>query len=319
MKAAQAVSAAREWNPFPEKPRFSGHETFPFRYAWMAKTVNGLKADPEIFVKGTNYENGMQEFGVGTNMVRSMEHWALALELIKREPTSRTAYIPTALGDRFFSTEGWDPYLEDMNTIWWMHWQLVRNQRMSTTWWWAFNAFGARTFTREHLQHALSEELTKHKMVIPKSLKRDTDVFIRSYVELMKPGEIKDDTLECPLTELRLIRSVKDVDGGRQRYQFVEEGHESLSDELFAYVVALYIRDRYGVEVKENGGSTVTVTDLLYADRSPGRIYRLSDSAFIQRLEAMSAIPGIEYDETAGLQQIFITDPKALTEIKAEQ
>ncbi len=62
--------------------RFSGHETFPCRYAWLPKAVRGLREDPALF---SNEDDAMVRLGVGKNMVRAIRFWADAAGVIQNE------------------------------------------------------------------------------------------------------------------------------------------------------------------------------------------------------------------------------------------
>ncbi len=42
---------------------FSGHETFPFRYAWMKKGVDAAAEDSQVFTK----DEAMTRLGMGKN------------------------------------------------------------------------------------------------------------------------------------------------------------------------------------------------------------------------------------------------------------
>ena len=61
------------------RPKFSGHDTFPFRYAWLTKIVHYLEeGDIKKIKEFERYKlQTMSEFGVGLNMVKSMRHWSL--------------------------------------------------------------------------------------------------------------------------------------------------------------------------------------------------------------------------------------------------
>ena len=58
---------------------FSGHETFPFRYAWLKKGFDGLLRRPDVF----GSDDAMVELGVGKNRVRSIRHWCLATRVLE--------------------------------------------------------------------------------------------------------------------------------------------------------------------------------------------------------------------------------------------
>src|SRR5579863_9597259 len=101
---------------------FSGHETFVFRYGWPKKAVDAVSADPGVFAQ----ESAIVTLGVGKNMVRSIRHWGLACQILEEEPQSRgTRLVPTEIGKFLFGEGGKDPYLEDLNTLWLLHWNLL--------------------------------------------------------------------------------------------------------------------------------------------------------------------------------------------------
>jgi hypothetical protein len=136
---------------------FSGHETFVFRYTWLKKAVDAVKVNPKVF----GQEDSIVTLGVGKNMVRSIRHWGLATGVLDEEPRSRgTALAVSKLGEFIFgdgSSSGADPFLEDPNTLWLLHWSLLTNSVRSTTWQWAFNRLPSNEFTRESLYQSLED------------------------------------------------------------------------------------------------------------------------------------------------------------------
>ena len=125
------------------KPSFSGHETFPFRYTWLKKGVDAVKADPAVF----SSDRSTITLGVGKNMVRSIRHWCAAAGLIQAGD-DRTRFEPTKLGNAIFADDGFDPYLEDSATLWLIHTQLAVNASRATTWYWAFGVFAQNEFRK---------------------------------------------------------------------------------------------------------------------------------------------------------------------------
>ena len=80
-----------------ETPRyaFSGHQTFPFRYAWLPKGVGAVREDPEAFLQ----PDALVRLGVGKNMVASIRFWCEALGLF--EMRGRRGVL-TPLGEFLF-------------------------------------------------------------------------------------------------------------------------------------------------------------------------------------------------------------------------
>ncbi len=62
----------------------------------------------------------MTRLGVGKNMVRAIRFWIQAMGLAQPEKSGKLH--PTALGDAILSNSGFDPFLEDLRTLWLLHW-----------------------------------------------------------------------------------------------------------------------------------------------------------------------------------------------------
>jgi hypothetical protein len=65
------------------KYKFSGHQTFAFRYGWLEKGVRGVAACPTLFSE----DDALVRLGVGKNMVDSIRHWCQVTQLL--EPDSK--------------------------------------------------------------------------------------------------------------------------------------------------------------------------------------------------------------------------------------
>src|ERR1044072_657251 len=99
------------------EPQFSGHETFPLRYAWLKKVYDAVTARSADTNNRLVFsaDDAISKFGVGKNMVGSMRYWAVAAGIIRdTSGTFKGPYETTPLGDAIFHDErGWDPYIED--------------------------------------------------------------------------------------------------------------------------------------------------------------------------------------------------------------
>jgi hypothetical protein len=92
--------------------RFSGHETFPCRYAWLPKAYGALAADPVVFAQE---DDAMIVLGVGKNMVRSIRFWTQVAGIAM--PRREGGYEITPFGQAIFARQGYDPFLEDARTL----------------------------------------------------------------------------------------------------------------------------------------------------------------------------------------------------------
>src|SRR5205823_12197546 len=122
--------------------------------------------------------------GVGKNMVRSIRHWCLAAGVLEESQYGGAALQATDLGTLMLAYDGLDPYLEDPATLLVLHWQIASNRARATTWFWTFSHFHEPEFTREVLGSALSRwtQTLPGKPVADSSLKRDVEVFLRTYL-----------------------------------------------------------------------------------------------------------------------------------------
>jgi hypothetical protein len=246
----------------------------------------------------------MVRFGVGKNMVSSIRHWGLSIGTLKEDAAvlnNRGRNLrPTELGSSLLTDDGWDPYLEDVGTLWLIHWQLASTPEQATTWWWVFNQYPGIQFTRRELQIQLERlvEQLAWSRVSPASLKRDIDCFIRTYLPSRRARTVHEETLDCPLIELGLLRE----DSGNQTFQLVRGSHPTLPLPVFAYALAEYL-DRRKTQTK-----TVSLNDLAFDAGAPGRVFSLNESGLLTRLEALRNVTGgaLVYDETAGLKHVFL-------------
>lgn len=285
--------------PLIEKGSFAGHETFPFRYTWLRKAMDFIADDAEAFGR----EDAMVELGVGKNMVRSMRHWSLACGILEEDPASRGRRLKaTDFGKRLLGEDGWDPYLEDQATLWILHARLSSTPEWATTWYWVFNHLHQAEFTKAELSRWLLDFAGERgwSRVAEISVRRDIDCFVRTYVasELGRKTPIED-TLECPLVELGLVREF----GTRGHYIVGRGSQPTLPDELVAWRLAEML------ERLEITTGTVSLEKIAYAPGSPGRIFCLSEDALVSRLERLEEVTAgaMTFDDTAGLRQVLVS------------
>jgi hypothetical protein len=274
---------------------FSGHETFTLRHGWLKKAVDAVKSDIQIFAS----DHAMVDLGVGKNMVRSIRHWALAADVLSEMPGTRgTEVSATDFGDSVFGAKGTDPFLEDLNTLWMIHWKLAKNERRSTGCCWMFNLLHTDEFTRDSLLELFISELKRRNIAAPSatSLQRDIDCAIRTYVGTRAKGELFEESLECPLVELQLIAT--DPDG--ILFRFARGPKASLSDRVFLHCL-LEFWDTHSSQ------DSLAFSEIAFGFGSPGLVFKLDENSIATRLEELEKLTkgALIYDETAGLKQLY--------------
>ena len=285
----------------PEKinASFSGHETFPFRYTWLKKGIDATRGNPTIFTD----DSATIALGVGKNMVRSIHHWCQVAQLIEfggADLNHRRRFVPTKLGDSIFADDGFDPYLEDVATLWLIHWKLATNASQATTWFWAFSLLGQNEFRKDTFIAELidwTEKNTRNR-ISENSIKRDVDCFFRTYVPShLTKTTIMEDTFDCPLVELNLISDSPDGN----TYRFHRGPKPSLPIEIFAAALSKF----WNIRFSEN--STLTFANIAYSEKSPGRIFQLDEDTLVEYLDRLENLTtgALRYDETAGVKQVY--------------
>jgi hypothetical protein len=277
-----------------ERGQFAGHETFPLRLLWLKKVYEAVKGGAP---SGTFKEQeAIARFGVGRNMAASMRYWALASGFF--EETDRTIR-PTRLGSLILPEQGFDPYLESAATIWLAHWHVASSAEMTTTAFYAFNALAAVEFDAA----ALVDELlvltnAKGWRATKGTLKRDVEVFLRSYV---RRGDWQsEDAAEPLLAELGLIREARL--GGY--YEFVRGPKPTLTNGVFALALKQFWE-------RQGGSTALTAEQICYEPGSPGRVFKLDEDSLITRLMRLHELTdgAWEWTDTAGMRQVQRRSP----------
>ena len=132
--------------------KFRGHESFFIRKGWLHKGLKHVRNDDRIFI--AKDRNPTQVLGIGTNMVKSLRYWMQAVGLAEelRENNVTVQRLTN------FANIVWeyDKYLEEEGTIWLIHYNLATNNDLATTWYWFYNEFNVKEFTKDDFVNSLN-------------------------------------------------------------------------------------------------------------------------------------------------------------------
>ena len=303
------------WSPLLEtgyKPKLSGHETFALRYGWLKKAYDAVSRSAQGY--NVFSDKAIVDFGVGKNMVSSIKHWAVAAGVVEKDDGK--GHITTDIGELLFSDEGLDPYMEHPSTSWWVHWNLAGKPN-KTTWFWTFNHCPAVIFNRDYIINSIVA-LAKDRNwshAAQATIKNDVGCFINSYASHhSRSNNSYEDSLESPLTELGLIRSV----GGSRDFSFVRDSKSTLGDGLFCYAVEKFWNSNFP------DTNTLSLEALMHSPGSPGRVFMLSENSIMNRVANLESVSRSRFilSEAAGLQQLIrrkkFTDKAMRDLIKAD-
>lgn len=176
-----------------DTPSFSGHETFHCRQFWLKKGYDFLQ-EGGSFTK----EDAVAHLGVGKNMVTAIRFWMRAFEMADERGEI------TVLAKKLLADDGWDPFLEDIGTLWLLHYHLVKAGHAAIA---RIVFTELRDRTPEFNAKAYADFVLSEKQKVKEStLEKDFGVFLRNY-HGREDGEIDD--LSGLLADLELVSVAK--------------------------------------------------------------------------------------------------------------
>ncbi len=281
------------------RPPFGGHEKFVFRQGWLKKGLDAALRDPLVFSR----EDAFVELGVGKNMAAAIRYWGLALGLLNYIPgagSQTRAIEPSKLGRSLLADGGWDPYLEDIGSLWLLHWLLASNQERGLVWYLIFSRYFDVEFRKQQITEFIRKQLTQMGIETTEGMvTREVDVFLRTYVPSQgRKGGNFEESLDCPLVDLNLLR----LSPGDGVYRFDIGAKSSLPAAVFGYALFGFLNT---IAAQRR---TATVDECVYQPGSPGQIFKLDENSVMTYLEQLESLTNgaLRLQETAGLRQIYL-------------
>lgn len=267
---------------------FARHETFHPRFGWLKKGFDRASRDPDVFLQ----EDAPVRLGVGKNMVRSIRYWETTFKLLEGDR-------PTDFGEQLLGENGWDPYLEDPVSLWLLHWKLLEQPCFATAWDFTFNRFRQVEFTFEDLFYQLCEYRDREApRISDSSLKKDVSCLLRMYVVQPTKSQVSEDSLDCPFTGLGLIHTA----GDSRHYTFRVGQKPNLTPEIVVYACLQH-------HARSSSARTIPIANLLYNSGSPGLVFKLTESALCDAIEAVARRwEQISLSDAAGKLQFSFED-----------
>jgi hypothetical protein len=296
------------------KARFTGHDTFSLRYGWLYKAVAFINSDGKFLTSNEQaLRRAIVDLGVGKNMVNAIRYWAETSGVIK--PFSKNNFIVhkvTSHGKYLFgdtANHGKDPYLEQVGSVWLIHFWLNFNYEQLTAYRYFFNYSNVQYFEKNKF---ITDCLEDSKSIVVNdvgneiTIKKDVDCFLNNYSKKIKntsskkKSSVNEDSFTSPLTELNLIQDI----GGGYFTSDLKERHE-LPIEIFIYALINFIK----LETEDSQIHSLDFDALLTKPYSPGRIFRLSESGLGQKLDESQEYTNndISWIDSLGLRQVKIS------------
>ena len=265
------------------KVSFSGHEKFDCKIDWITKGLLAFQKNQQIFNQ-SHLEETIEILGLGVNMIKSLNHWMHVLGLIDKNKL--TSFAQTILEQ--------DPYLENNDTLWLLHWNIVKSLDKATLYNLFFNTIYPHKFTRDDIfdRIVLWLDINGTKLS-PTTIKSDIDVFIRMY----KSNDSENLSLNL-FSELKLI-----TEQSHNVYALNINAATDISDQAFLYILMDYID-----HLSDSSAESISMDDLQRGKLSLQKSLCISESAFYNKIYRLDQLTDgqLSYSDASGIRQIYI-------------
>jgi hypothetical protein len=227
-------------------------------------------------------------------MVKALRYWLQAVRLTSEPPVGRKEQNLTPFGEIVFEN---DPYIEEMGTLWLLHYQLATNQEEATAWYFFFNKFKLKEFTRDDFVLQLNNYIRMNgDEVSERSLEEDYNCIINTYVPRIKSNPEKvhpESNIDCPLGELGLIDIVNKKE---KLYKKSIPKKDSLHPLILLAVIVKQAK----------GEREVKISSIQNDPYNAGRVFNLDIITLINLLYKIELMGYIKVNRTAGLDVVRI-------------
>lgn len=272
------------------KYSFSGHESFPCKTLWLKKGYDFVKEQKDF-----NILEAVVDLGVGKNMVASIRYWYKAFGLGKDIDTNWFA-------DYIFDTmTGKDPFVEDLGTLWILHFLLIYTGEASI-----YNMFFSefqierRVFTKEQVISFIKRKMIeggKGNLYNENTVKKDVGVLLQNYC-LPKNSQSNEDftTLLMDLDLLRQADKTDKKEDSKIYYYFNVDGKRQVIPEIFLFAL---------LTVKNKSDNTIPYETLYEL----GLMFCMDNLEVIDMLKLLSETysDSLTYSDVAGIRQLQFT------------
>lgn len=265
--------------------RFSGHESFPCKSLWLKKGYDFVVAGNDF-----NSPEAVIELGVGKNMVASIRYWLRVFGITKDDKlTSLAEYL-------FNDKNGKDKYLEDIATLWLLHFNLIFSEEATIYKMFFCGVQRERThFEKEQVLTYVKlrmVEAGKVTLFNANTVKKDIGVLLQNYT-LPRKAQSNED-FSSLLIDLDLIRQNAEGKG----YYFNIDGKRKVTKEIFLYGL---------LKLKEQEGDNTISFDTI--QERVGMVFCMQDFETIDLLKQLASEYSqyFAYSDVAGIKQVQFT------------
>lgn len=274
--------------------KFRAHDTFFIRKGWISKGMRYVNNDSSVFI--SKKDNPMDVLGIGANMVKALRYWLQAIKVTEEPASGKRLQNFTKFGKLVFEH---DKYIEEMGTLYLLHYKLAGNFELATSWYYFFNVFALSDFSREDFASQITSYIKMQNEEISvalRSIEDDFNCIINTYVPRNKtmPAKVSaENNIDCPLGEMGLIDIIK-----REKNNTVYKKNIPSPASFNPWVILAVIHDN------AVGRSEIGLNELLTKEKNIGRIFNLDSIAMLDVLHSAERTGELKIIRTAGLDVI---------------
>lgn len=278
--------------------KFRAHDTFFIRKGWISKGMRYVDRDGDVFI--SKKENPMDVLGIGANMVKALRYWLQAIGVTEEPPKGKRTQSFTPFGQIVFDK---DKYIEELGTLYLLHYKLVTNASMATSWNYFFNEFSLSDFTKDEFAEQISNFIRMENpdiTIAPRSIEDDFTCIINTYVPRYKtmPNKVSaENNIDCPFGELGLIDILK-----KERSNVVYKKSIPQASSFNPWVILAVIH------ANADGRKEIGLNELLTAKNNIGKVFNLDSITMLDVLHTVEGTGELKIIRTAGLDVIHLAN-----------
>lgn len=275
--------------------KFRGHETFFIRKGWLYKGMNNVVTEPGVFQGAAG--NPMDVLGLGANMVKSLRYWLTVSRLTSEPKSGRRNQELTELGKIIYEN---DPYMEEIGSIWLVHYMLATNENEATSWYLFFNEFNKSEFDEDDFHSCIMKYIRMNEnasMPSDRVIGDDFTCVMNTYVPRIRLNPTKvhpESNIDCPLGELELVDV---VDKKKGVFKKTVPKLDMLPDLILLASI---------IDTNDNA-KEIRISTLQNEKKQIGKLFNLDSISLINVLYKLEKTGYIKVIRTAGLDVIQIT------------
>ena len=221
------------------RPIFSGHESFACKSHWLKRGYDFVRGENNF-----NDDDAVVRLGVGKNMVASIKFWLKAIGLLK------DAGLVALANHLFDDDNGKDPYLEDIGTLWLLHFLLIQTD-YATIYKTTFVDYHhqrniiEKSKLQNYIKHICFDETGYKNLYNDNTVKRDIGVMLHNYCA-KNGGNVNIEDSNSLFAPLNLICETE-----KNTYRFNYDTRSDVPSLIFLYALLVKFEGRNSISFED--------------------------------------------------------------------